>query len=626
MRWALALAAGFAVWALGSFISTRPFIALFVSALPSLAALAGRASGLLFFSGSASVLVFSVACGVALRNVQIRLPRAPYLFVGAFLFFVIVGARIPGPAGPQGDEPHYLLIAKSLLDDGDTDLANQYANRDYSEFTSATLEPHRAPRSPTGTSYSVHTPGLAALIAPGYALAGYRGARAVLSFVVALACVLTVFAVRTRFDERAATWTAILLVTSTPLPVYANAIYPDSVATLPVAATLAWLARPQRSFFVLAAFSIAFLPWLHPRFLPLAATLVSAMVWFATPQTRLRIGLGALLPTLVTTVTLLRHFHAIFGVASFSAAYGPGFEGDVSLASIPRGIAALLLDRQFGLLLFAPVLLFALVGASIQWKADRARAAWEVAIAASVISVGAAFSMWWAGASPPARFTIGATPVLALLVAPIVATRARAVVAGLIGFGIGVLALACMAPRALHNRPDGDSGLLRLVAPTLNGDQLLPTFVPSAMRDDARPLVDSFASTLRLLDSWNENRVRFRGDERIETFSLEIPSGTDDFQVDGSVADTSPRFSLPQGRWQLEVEYDAVATPNASNTAVISLIRDDESQIVSLQLGAPASHQTTAFDIGEERRVRMRLQGVQSKTILRRAVLRPTSF
>jgi len=33
-----------------------------------------------------------------------------------------------------GDEPHYLLAAKSIVDDGDVDLNDQYAARDYREF------------------------------------------------------------------------------------------------------------------------------------------------------------------------------------------------------------------------------------------------------------------------------------------------------------------------------------------------------------------------------------------------------------------------------------------------------------------------------------------------------------
>jgi hypothetical protein len=50
---------------------------------------------------------------------------APHLFVGRYYSNHL---PILGPAQVvSGDEPHYLLMLNSLLDDGDLDLSNQYA-------------------------------------------------------------------------------------------------------------------------------------------------------------------------------------------------------------------------------------------------------------------------------------------------------------------------------------------------------------------------------------------------------------------------------------------------------------------------------------------------------------------
>ena len=84
--------------------------------------------------------------------------------------------------------------------------------------------------------------------------------------------------------------------------------------------------------------------------------------------------------------------------------------------------------------------------------------------------------MWWGGACPPARFVIPALPALAVALAPAFAARTT-VAASLVGVGLGVVAIAAEAPRALHNRPDGDSGLLAVVAPALGLDGALPSFV-----------------------------------------------------------------------------------------------------------------------------------------------------
>ena len=43
---------------------------------------------------------------------------------------------------PGGDEPHYLLVAQSLLKDGDIKVANNYERQDYLEYWRGILHPH----------------------------------------------------------------------------------------------------------------------------------------------------------------------------------------------------------------------------------------------------------------------------------------------------------------------------------------------------------------------------------------------------------------------------------------------------------------------------------------------------
>ena len=41
-----------------------------------------------------------------------------------------------------GDEPHYLLAAKSIVEDGNVDVSDEYASRAYAEFYPHELRPH----------------------------------------------------------------------------------------------------------------------------------------------------------------------------------------------------------------------------------------------------------------------------------------------------------------------------------------------------------------------------------------------------------------------------------------------------------------------------------------------------
>jgi hypothetical protein len=79
------------------------------------------------------------------------------------------------PRLPAGDEPHYLVIAQSLLRDHDLQIENNHTRGDYHEFFALPLKPDYLLRGVNGQIYSIHAPGLPVLVAPVFALFGYRG-------------------------------------------------------------------------------------------------------------------------------------------------------------------------------------------------------------------------------------------------------------------------------------------------------------------------------------------------------------------------------------------------------------------------------------------------------------------
>ena len=659
---ASALLASLLVWALGRVADVRPFGWMTVGLLPLIPAITGLGAPLLLFSVHTLSLVFAVLLGWTSRDLLSNLPRleprAAVLI--AFAFFVLVGRFLPGPAGPQGDEPHYLLIAESLLHDGDVDLKNQFAERAFSKFTSADLEPHTAPRSPRDKLYAIHTPGLPALIAPGYAVLGFTGARAIVSLVVALSVGFLFFASKSLFGDKAAGFVFLLATFASPLPIYANSVFPDPVATLPLAATLACMVSMRPAFLGLASAAIASLPWMHPRFLPLALVLALALALRGGFSAR-RAAI-AFVPLLASLGLLLAHFQSLFGSASLSAAYGPGFASDVSLLRLPWGASGLILDRQFGVLLFSPVLLLGVAGVRGLWKRDRGITILVIAVLGVVIGVGGSFSMWWGGASAPARFLIASVPVLLLLCGASwqEAPHRRPFLAAAASFGLGLLWLACLAPRALHNRADGESGLLRLLSPVLDLDRFFPGFVNAAADlllaglwalvliatiwrprlglwavalplafgsiASTKPFLDPFASSLRALEAWHDHRRTFGGTDAQTAFSLEVPLGAPSWELAPGAALYSPRFSLPEGPWTVGVESRAEITPNALNLARVSLLGDDQNAgpLGAVLIRAGESPASAEFDLAQdERRVRIRAEGLQSSVSILHVRLTP---
>src|SRR5688572_15897792 len=65
-----------------------------------------------------------------------------------------------------GDEPHYLLAAESLRDDGDVDVRDEYRARAYADFYPYDLDRHG--KETEGRLHEPHGVGLPLLILPAY--------------------------------------------------------------------------------------------------------------------------------------------------------------------------------------------------------------------------------------------------------------------------------------------------------------------------------------------------------------------------------------------------------------------------------------------------------------------------
>jgi hypothetical protein len=656
---AMAAAAGLA-WVLrGAGRRSLPLLWLGLAAAPLVPVLTGRLDALLAVQGPFLTLVAAAALMVAIVSTLPPPPplRARALFLIAFLFYALLATRLPGPAGPQGDEPHYLVMAHSLLTDQDLDLADEFAKREYSAFFAGALQPHTSPASPPGRVYPVHTPGLPVVLLPGYALAGYAGARLLMAALAALTAAVVYRLVReVSSSDAAATAVWALLTFTPPLPFYALALYPETPAALATALFL-WIARsdPSPRRVVLAGILAAALPWLHPKLLPLAA-LGLLLVLLRRGKTGPRILALALLAG--SLAALLHFFHELYGRYSLSAAYGPGFSSDVSLARVPRGAAGLIFDRQYGLLAVSPVWALALPGWAALWDRRPGDALRAAILGGATFVVGAAFSMWWGGACPPARFVVPALPALCLALLPAAAARPT-LAAALGGIGLAVVAVAAETPRALHNRADGESALLRVLAPALDLDDSLPSFVigggmtavllalslaaagalvwlagrrgflaaavayalvAAGMR--SRPLVDARAATLELLEVWQPDRLRGPPpDLHRLAVALDLPDAP--WSLEALDLRNSRRLDLPPGLYELQLRGRVLEALRGAHVARLELTAGDIVLYSGyLREGAPVDRPRLALPVGA-RRLALTATGIQGRAVLDEAALRP---
>jgi hypothetical protein len=451
-----------------------PLLALALAAAPLVPLFTGHLVLLLALQGPGLFLVACAALIVAAARARGEVPRPPpaLLFAAAFVFYALLGTRLPGPAGPQGDEPHYLLMCQSLLSDGDLDLADDYANAEYSAFYAGPLpQPHLSPSNRAGRSYSFHSPGLPLLLLPGYALGGYAGTRVILGALAALTGILVHRLVREALGDEGravAAWACVTFVP--PLSLFALRIYPETVAAL---ATVVFLLTARRELdargAAAAAACAALLPWLHSKFVVLAC--VGLLLTLVRPG-RWAWRAAALVAFAASLALLLLVFHDWYGHASLAAAYGAP---DLSLARIPRGLGALFFDRQFGLFPSAPLWLLGVPGLAVLWRRRPGDVLRVVLLAAPVAGIAATFPDWTGGMCPPARYLLPLVPGLALGLSAAMPLRPTSA-AALAGLGVGVVALAAEAPRVFHNWADGESHLLRFLSPAVDLNALLPSF------------------------------------------------------------------------------------------------------------------------------------------------------
>ncbi len=409
---------------------------------------------------------------------------------------LVLGAWSARPHLPGGDEPHYLAITQSLIRDGDLRVENNHHDPDF-VAAFGNLRPDFVKRGRDGEIYSIHAPGLAVLVAPAFALAGYRGAQATVIVVTAWASAL-VWLIGWRVTRSTgAAWFAWAAITgSVTFLLQGFMVFPDAPAAFVVAASV-WLivrladAEDGVSASALTAVSVALaaLPWFHTRFSVLAAGLGLVIGWLVLadrsrpmPERLRRLAVFGVIPAL-SAVAWFGYFQVIYGTPNPAVPYGDTSGPDgTHLSYAPGGLTGLLLDQQFGLFVYAPVLGLALAGLARLSKDRVGRAALAVAgVAGLYLVIAATYWMWWAGVpATPARLVTATLPVLAVPLARCWKERQQRRAAFVIALGV-TLALALIVigvDRAAlaWNVRDGEARWLEWFGPVVNLRRGWPSF------------------------------------------------------------------------------------------------------------------------------------------------------
>jgi hypothetical protein len=340
--------------------------------------------------------------------------QARLAFVGACAVFGVAAwsasASIPG-----GDEPHYLVITQSLLHDHDLNVENNYAQGDYREYYGGPLGPDFRVRGRHGELYSIHAPGIPALVLPAYALGGYPAVVAFLILISAAGCALAWWLAWRATNSQSAAWFGWAVVAfAAPFLLESFTVYPDGPGAV-IVLTAFWVLwridagdTLNARTLALHGAALAALPWMHTRF-ALLAILLGLLIVFRLLRTGhpSRISVFLAVPIL-SALGWVAAAYAMYGTLNPAAAYGG--QSDTALAFLPNGIGGLLFDQGFGLIATAPALAIAIAALP---RTRRFAIEWGLVAVVYVTAVGS-YAMWWAGTSGPARFLVPLILPLAL--------------------------------------------------------------------------------------------------------------------------------------------------------------------------------------------------------------------
>jgi hypothetical protein len=392
-----------------------------------------------------------IACAIAVVAVVQRdttyynatPPRRQCLHAAILSFIVFAAAAwCASPSLPGGDEPHYLVITQSLLYDHDLKIENNHQRGDYHAYFAGDLKPDFVQRGRNGAVYSIHAPGLPALVVPAFAIGGYRGVVLFLILVAAAAGALAWWLAWRATTSAAAAWFGWATVAlACPFLVETYTVYPDGPGAAVVLTGVWALMRTEWETvdhstrwqpWLFHGLALALLPWMHTRFAVLAATLGGLiLVRLARTPNPVAKAIAFLSVPAVSALGWLFFFVIVYGMPDPSAPYGR--QAQNSFAYLSNGLGGLLFDQGFGLFFTAPALAVALAGFS---HARRLAVDYAVMVGPYLLIV-ATFAMWWAGWSGPARFLV---PVLLPLAVP----AARAWSASAVHRGIRTVMLAAL--------------------------------------------------------------------------------------------------------------------------------------------------------------------------------------
>jgi hypothetical protein len=348
--------------------------------------------------------------------------KAVMILKSFFIFYAVVTSYITVVYPPTGDEPHYLTISQSMSNDFDVNLENNYLKGQYREFYPVPIDYENPIHNTVDKNgrgmYSLHFPGLPAVISVFHHVAGRFGSQLLMNFfTAALAALFYMFLCKNFINEKVSIAAVFIIFTTVPFSIASSLVMTEVPAALIILYAIMKIShyKKEDNFLLLFA-GIAFLPWLHAKMVIFS---VVFYVWYYTSVIMkksfdIKKETANNLPVFFSFVLMTVFFYSVFGkFAPFAVPAilkTPGSYFAFSLKHVLHSAAAVIFDRDYGIFIYAPVYIAGLFGLVYSLVKDGLK---RVAPAAACLPYLVMFLFWndWGGSMYPSRQIL---PVLAV--------------------------------------------------------------------------------------------------------------------------------------------------------------------------------------------------------------------
>ncbi|GEM_PF-2189747 len=443
------------------------------------------------------------------------------IFIVLILTYVAVSMPFSSKMCLTGDEPHYLVMARSLLHDGDLDLDNNYRDNSYKSFFPYDITPHYSEKSRKGHCYPRHNIGLPIIMIPFYSVGEKLHMERhfcllLMSILMSLAACNT-YGICRKFieDKKLCFLTVVLSYLSLPLIGYSLQIYPEVPFILLLTFTIkAFLDSDIGIFRALAiGICIGFMPWLHQKFLLVALPFL-LLFTFKKDIFQNQASRNMLVSSAIVCFILLSFiFNRMYGTFNILIAQ---YDMPFQLKYLIQGLLGWFVDQQHGLFLYTPIYIFIIAGLVMLFREhklpDRRKLVLIVlSMCYSIIYISSAANVepegtagWHGGFSMFQRYSMILTPLFILSISFLISRNSISLklMIPLFLYGIGVaFFFLTQYPRMLYD-PFRDGSILLSALSTQDLDYRL--FLPNLLNpvdpvDSRRNLILAFIMLISII-------------------------------------------------------------------------------------------------------------------------------